>query len=45
MRGIIPPFLLEAIAGNGTPSQQAAARQTLAIDQQIRAGRIAKGGR
>ena len=45
MRGIIPPFLLEAIARNGTPSQQAAARQTLAIDQQIRAGRQAMAPR
>jgi hypothetical protein len=41
MRGIIPHYLLEAIARNGTPSQQAAARQTLAIDLQIRAGRQA----
>ena len=39
MRAIIPPFLLEAIAANGTPSQQAAARQTLAVDSRIRVRR------
>jgi Zn-dependent metalloprotease len=41
MHGIIPPFLLEAIAANGTPSQQTAARRTLEIDSQIRAEREA----
>jgi Zn-dependent metalloprotease len=40
--GIIPPYILEAIARNGTPSQRAAARQTLALDAQIRARREAR---
>jgi hypothetical protein len=33
---IIPPFLLEAIARNGNPQQQAAARRTLEIDRELR---------
>lgn len=39
--GIIPPHMLESIAANGTPSQRAAAQQTLVLDAQIRAARAA----
>ena len=39
MHGIVPPFLLEAIAANGTPSQQNAARLTLELDTEVRVNR------
>jgi hypothetical protein len=38
---IIPPYIQEAIARNGTPSQRATAQQSLAVDAQLRAQRIA----
>jgi Zn-dependent metalloprotease len=44
VHGIVPPFLLEAIAANGTPSQQGAALQTLALDAQIRSDRVSVAG-
>jgi hypothetical protein len=40
--GIIPPYILEAIVRNGTASQRAAARQTLALDAQIRTQRATR---
>lgn len=39
---IVPPFLLEAIARNGNPAQQAAARRTLEVDAEIRSRREAQ---
>jgi hypothetical protein len=36
---IIPPYILEAITRNGTPSQRALAQQTLILDAQIRSQR------
>ena len=39
MHGIVPPYLLEAIAENGTPAQKEAARLTLETDAQLRADR------
>lgn len=38
---ILPPHMLEAIAQNGTAQQRARALQTLAIDQTLRALRVA----
>lgn len=40
--GIIPPYILESIARNGTQSQRAKAQQTLILDGQIRAQRAAR---
>jgi thermolysin metallopeptidase-like protein len=39
---IIPPFMLEAIARNGTPRQREMARQTLSMDVAVRARRLAR---
>lgn len=36
---VIPPYVLESVARNGTPAQRASAMQTLATDQTIRARR------
>ncbi len=41
---IVPPFLLQEINKNGTPAQQAHARQTLASSRQIRTQRAAISG-
>lgn len=42
IRNIIPPFILESIAKNGTQAQRALAQQTLVIDEQIRLQRMAR---
>lgn len=39
--GFVPPHIIESIAAHGTPSQRAAAQQTLLHDEQIRAVRAA----
>jgi hypothetical protein len=38
---ILPPYILDRIAENGTPGQRAAALQTLAMDDAIRSLRAA----
>ncbi len=40
---ILPPYLLRAIATNGSPAQRARALQTLAIDNTFRALRLSAG--